>query len=152
MDHERPRLVTNEAQVVHLNSLYGVKLYSARAQIGREFIPMASLNSVTLLGSEFVGRSYGGGLLKLEPREADRIPLPSLSLLEAAEAELRAIRPQVNLALRRGDLSGAVQLVDRELLVKGLGIQHAELEALRHAREVLFSRRRARAESQRDQD
>jgi hypothetical protein len=72
MDHERPRLATNDARVLHLNSLYGVTLRHGLKELGRDLLPMATLNSATLLAAEMIGRSYGGGLLKLEPNEAER--------------------------------------------------------------------------------
>ena len=65
---------------------------------------MAALNTVTLLGSELVGRSYGGGILKIEPKEADQLPVPSRSTIEATERKLRALRPQLAKGLRQGKL------------------------------------------------
>ena len=50
---------------------------------------MAMLNSVTLLGAELIDRAYGGGMLKLEPREAARLPLPSPALVESKARDLR---------------------------------------------------------------
>ena len=144
MDHKRPRLVTNQARVRHLNSIYGVGLRPGRKRLGRDLLPLACLNSVTLLGSEVVGRSYGGGLLKLEPKEADRLPVPSLELLSAVAPRLRALREPVEAALARGELDQALELVDRELLVRGLGVEEEDLEQLRRARGVLFSRRTVR--------
>lgn len=152
MDHERPRLVANEAGVHLLNSLYGVSLKWSRKTIGRDLLPIASLNSVTLLGAEMVGRAYGGGLLKLEPKEADLLPLPSLATLHAAGDDLRALRPQLSVALRQGDLSTAVKMVDRVLLQDHLSIEDDELDALRQARELLFQRRISRSKGERGED
>ncbi len=49
-----------------------------------ELLPLAFLNSATLFSAEMVGRSYGGGVLKLEPKEAasvfDRPPLSYMSM------------------------------------------------------------------------
>jgi tRNA1(Val) A37 N6-methylase TrmN6 len=145
MDHERPRLVANRAGVWHLNSLYGVRLKPKRRRLGLELLPLAALNSVTLLGAEVVGRSYGGGLLKLEPREADRLPVPSAELIERARVRLRKLRAPVEEALERGALHEAVALVDGELLERSLGLGADELADLRRARASLFSRRTARA-------
>jgi hypothetical protein len=145
MDHDRPRLVTNAARVRHLNSLYGVALAPAARRLGRDLLPLASLNSATLLGAEMVGRSYGGGLLKLEPNEADRLPVPAPAVVRAAAAALRGIRREVDAALVRGELARAVELVDRVLLVEGLGLAPGSLDPLREARELLFARRAARS-------
>lgn len=142
MNHDRPRLITNEAKASILNSLYGVKLHSTRRKIGMALLPLACLNSVTLLGAEVVGRSYGGGLLKLEPREADKLPVPSLETLCAREAELRSVLPQLGTALRRSDVDQAASLIDPILFPH---IDASTLQALRSAREFLFQRRQARA-------
>src|SRR6185369_10138265 len=101
-----------------LNSLYGVKLKTDRRTLGRDLLPVSSLNSMTLLGAEMIGRSYGGGILKLEPKEADQLPFPSLELLEAAADDLRTLRPQLSIHLRQGRISDIVKAVDRVLLKK----------------------------------
>lgn len=147
MNHDRPRLVSNNAKAQILNSIYGVRLTDGRRGIGRDLLPVASLNSVTLLGAEIVGRAYGGGLLKMEPREADLLPVPSLAHIKSVEAELRAVKPQLAKYLRQGDVSAAVQAVDSILLA---GVSKSDLKALREAREVLFQRRRARGKNGED--
>ncbi len=144
MDHERPRAVTNATRALHLNSLYGISLRADRRKIGCDLLPLAMLNTATLLGAEMVGRAYGGGLLKLEPREADKLLVPSLATLREVASELRNVRPQIGTALRKGALQDAVAIVDRIVLSRHLGLPASTLKSLRTARDVLFSRRVAR--------
>jgi len=147
MDHFCPRLITNEAAVHHLNSLYGVKLRADRRQIGRELLPISSLNSMTILGAELIGRSYGGGILKLEPKEADQLPMPSPELLYSASQDLQALRPHLGIELRQGDVLSVVKAVDSIILRKHLGLKTSDLRILRDARVALFSRRTNRGKS-----
>ena len=152
MNHDRPRLIANDAGVHIVNSLYGVGLRYGKRVLGRDLLPIACLNSVTLLGAEVVGRAYGGGLLKLEPREADKLPVPSEQLLRKIGDDLRNLRPQLSVALRQNDLSRAVEMVDRVLLTDGLGVSDDEIAGLRAARELLFERRRARGRTKGGKD
>lgn len=141
MNHDRPRLITNAGRVDILNSIYGVRLTNGRRRIGNDLLPVASLNSITLLGAEIVGRSYGGGLLKMEPREADKLPLPSLKKIKEVEYELRTVKSQLTQALRQGDLIKAIERVDSIILSD---VSKSDLKVVMTAREMLFERRRER--------
>jgi adenine-specific DNA-methyltransferase len=145
MNHDSPRLVSNEARVSYLNSVHGVTLKPKFRALGAELLPVAALNSLTLLGAELVGRAYGGGLLKVEPKEGDLLPVPAPETIASAAAALREVAPQVGRRLRSGDLLGAAKIVDDVLLVAALGLKRAQVRTLREAREALFSRRAARA-------
>jgi len=70
------------------------------------------LNSVTLLGAELVGRSYGGGILKVEPKEADRLPVPSAALLGSLRSPLRNLLGNASELLLERKLDDVVDLVD----------------------------------------
>jgi adenine-specific DNA-methyltransferase len=144
MDRERPRLVTNRAGVQQLNSLYGVRLHASVRQLGMDLLPLAALNSLTQLGAELVGRAYGGGMLKLEPREADKLPVPSPELLGSVGMELKALRPHLASLLRRSRLDEATVEVDRVILTAGMGLTFSEVTAIREARAALLGRRVAR--------
>lgn len=144
MNHDTPRIVTNGARVAYLNSVHGIVFRTERRKLAMDLLPIAALNSFTLLGSELVGRSYGGGMLKLEPKEADRLPVPSYEIIHASAAELRALRPQLATELRQGKLLNVVKRVDR-VLRSHLKIPASTLAQIRAARQMLFSRRVARA-------
>jgi adenine-specific DNA-methyltransferase len=147
MDQHRPRFATNLANAYHLNSLYGVTLSPPLRDLGRELVPLAAVNTLSMLGAEIVGRAYGGGMLKLEPKEADNLPMPSPDLVRAASEDLRRIQPFVSDALRRGDLTAAAGLTDQVLLTGHMGMSADTLNTLRGARETLFNRRASRGKS-----
>ena len=144
MNADTPRLSTNRVGVRHLNSVHGLYLRDEHRAVGRELLSLASLNTLTLLGAETVGRSYGGGMLKLEPREADHLPVPAPALVADNAAALTAVRPAVRDALAGGDLLGAVRMVDEVLLSRALGVTDEARECLVDAHARLTARRVAR--------
>lgn len=144
MNADTPRLCANKARVHHLNSVHGLYFRPGMVRTGTDLLPLGTLNSITLLGAETVGRAYGGGMLKLEPREADQLPVPTKAVLEEAQKALSALRSQMTQALRNGRLLEAVRMVDDVLLMEHLGFPRAKVLALREARAELMSRRTAR--------
>ncbi|WP_216843576.1 HsdM family class I SAM-dependent methyltransferase [Phytoactinopolyspora alkaliphila] len=144
MNADTPRLTTNRARVHHLNSVHGVYLRPGLSRATTDLLPIASLNSMTLLGAETVGRAYGGGMLKIEPKEADKLPVPGPEVLENARADLVAVRTRIAHALRSGQVTDAARIVDDVLLVRHLGLSGTEVDALREAHAHLHARRVAR--------
>lgn len=144
MNADTPRLTTNTVGVHHLNSVHGLYLTDRHRELGRELLPLASLNSATLLSAEVVGRSYGGGILKLEPREADVWAVPSPGLVAKHAERLREIRKTVASRLHRGDLAGSVAAVDDVLLADTTA---ADLTRIRQARAAMAERRATRGRS-----
>lgn len=141
MNADTPRITTNRAGAHHLNSVHGIFLRPEHRSTGTQLLPLASLNSITLLGAETVGRAYGGGMLKLEPREADVLPVPSVELVLEQRAELSAVRRPASAHLRGGRLLDAVRLVDDVLLVRGLGLRARDIDAVREAHQEMTKRR-----------
>lgn len=145
MNQDAPRLVSNDAGAAHLNSVHGVTLKPELRELGVEILPLAMLNSMTLLSAELVGRSYGGGLLKLEPKEAESLSLPSPELLAGVRDRLNGLRPQTSKHLRKNHLREIVKMVDQVVLIDGLGLKPSELESLDDAHEMMVARRATRA-------
>jgi hypothetical protein len=73
MSGEQPTLVRNEANCVCTNSLLAVR-FKANTDVRQ--VQTAWKSAFVQLGAEIEGHPLGGGMLKLEPREAARIPLP----------------------------------------------------------------------------
>jgi adenine-specific DNA methylase len=142
MNGDTPRLVANQAGVTCLNSIHGVTL-TPQGRAARDLLPIAALNSVTMLGAELVGRAYGGGILKLEPREAARLPLSSPRRLSAAAARLREIAAVATGDLRHAALDAVVSAVDGAVWDERL--TETEIVAIREARRKLAARRAQRS-------
>ena len=83
-------------------------------------------------------------MLKLEPKEADQLPVPAPAVVMAAADHLSAVRTRVAGLLRNGALTEAVALVDDVLLVGELGMAPVEVGLLRTAHLELSARRKAR--------
>jgi adenine-specific DNA-methyltransferase len=132
---EHPRLVVNEARLLHTNAVHGVRL--KKGGVAASSLAAGFFNSLTLLSAELEGRSYGGGVLKLEPSEAESIVIPPLGSIAG---KLSAVDAQ----LRNGSLSDVLDIVDQVVLGKGLGLTEEEIASLRLGAEKLRSRRRTR--------
>jgi hypothetical protein len=88
MSGKRPLLVTNDAGCVCTNSLHAVRY---RRKESRAALEAGWSSPLAQLGAEIQGHPLGGGVLKLEPREVARVPIPvgKLSVGRAEEVALK---------------------------------------------------------------
>lgn len=147
MSHRYPRLVENGAQTTFVNSMHGLRLKPDAPAIARYALPLLAMNSASMLGAEVMGRSYGGGILKMEPREAAALPVPGPAALDAAWRVLDRQRPNLEAALKRSEWWLVVAEVDRILLKDVMGLTPVEVEAIRDAAALLRVRRTRQTES-----
>lgn len=141
MSHRYPRLIANEAGVSFVNSMHGIVLRDDAPAVARDALPLLALNSVSLLGAEVFGRSYGGGILKMEPREAGQLPVPHPTLLGQAWRKLGRRRAHLDELLRGGQWQEVVEQVDHALLIDAAGIARDDVLALRSEASRLRRRR-----------
>jgi len=129
--HHYPKIILNDADATCTDTIHRVKL---RNGTPARTVATAFLNSLTFAFSEVVGRSYGGGVLELEPNEAEKLPLP---LVGADTLDLN----ELDGLLRTGDIYAALDITDDILLRKGIGLSIDETRKLRTIWQKLRDRR-----------
>lgn len=140
--HGYPKLVLNQAGATCTDTIHRVRF---RNGADGQQVVAAFLNSLTFAFSEVTGRSYGGGVLELEPNEAERLPLPLNNAVQLNLAELHNL-----LVAER--IEDALDLTDKVLLVGGLGLSLKDSRALRAIWQKLRDRRINRKHSARRQE
>ena len=81
MHDEGPRLVVNEAGVLCTNSIHRIFFKAGVSAAERITALVSTLSTLGQFCAEIEGRSYGSGVLKIEPSEAKRILIASPRLL-----------------------------------------------------------------------
>jgi adenine-specific DNA-methyltransferase len=129
--HNYPRLILNDANATSTDTIHRVRLRngaSARA------VTSAFLNSLTFAFSEVIGRSYGGGVLELEPNEAEKLPIP-LAGAETLDLD------EFDVLLRQGNIETVLDITDQALLRNSLGLSTGDTARLRAIWQKLRDRR-----------
>lgn len=114
-----PRLALNPAKTTSTNTIHRIYFNSDIDEIRRKAIAMSMLSTVTQLSAELVGRSYGSGVLKIEPSEVRRIDLVMPDVLDAKR--VLTTFDAVDTLLREGEGQKARSVVDALFVIPLLG-------------------------------
>ncbi len=133
MGSDAPRLVVNESGATCTNAVHRVMLHE-NTTVPVEVLAAASWTTLYRLSAELFGRSYGGGVLKLEPSGAAQLRVSTILVA--------GILDEIDEALRSGGVEAARRVADRRILTERLGIGKAELAMLNGAAERLRRRRK----------
>lgn len=114
-----PKFVLNRCGAVSTDTMHRMKFND---DVEPENILLAYYNSISFAYTEICGRSYGGGVLEILPREMGNIILPKI---EHIDSSLRAnILTQIDQIVRNDDdIEKALDLVDQEVLINLLKIE-----------------------------
>lgn len=132
-----PKFVLNCCDAVSTDTMHRIKFYDG---IEPERVVLSYYNSISFAFTEICGRSYGGGVLEILPGELGNVMLPVLD--EVPLKQVREILNKVDGIVRRGDeIEEALDLVDREILVKELGMKEEDCTAARNIWKKMQQRR-----------
>jgi len=120
--HHYPKLILNETKATCTDTIHRVRFV---AKLPPKSVVAAFHNSLTFAFAEVTGRSYGGGVLELEPNEAETLPLP-LENVEKLDFDL------INQLVIEGNIQEALNITDKILLIDGLGLSQREVALLRN--------------------
>jgi len=140
MSGDLPRLVANDAGVVAPNSLHILRLHPG-TWISSDGIAALWRTSLARLSAEVEGHALGGGLLKLEPGEAEQVLLPSVS----GNADLEVLATELDQIARGSGDAACSQHADQSLLRRELGLSASDVQLLRETAELLRERRALRS-------
>lgn len=109
MHHLGPKLALNGMGCNSTNTIHRVYFKDDLDLANRQLLCVSILSSFSQVSAEIVGRRYGSGVLKHEPSEAKTIAV--LMPLLSVDAVQNAY-DQVDAALRRDDIAGAMAVAD----------------------------------------
>lgn len=146
MSHRFPRLIANTARTSFVDSMHGGSS-SLQVQAHALGAPLARPQLGVDVGAEVFGRSSGGGILKMEPREAASLPVPAETALDAAWRVLEPEPSHLDHQLRDGRWTSVLARVDEVLLRQTLELNGAEADASHEAARSLRERRLGTAQT-----
>lgn len=130
--YDFPRVVFNQAKATSTDTIHRL-----RCKIDPHVLVANVYTHLTAASAEIEGRSYGGGVLELEPTEAERLLVPG---------QLRSALPldECDRLVRSGRLEHVLAENDRLVLIRQLGLSRSDCAMLRDIWVKMRDRRMAR--------
>ena len=133
--YDFPRIVLNGAGATCTDTIHRLNCNSEPAQV----IPL-TYTYLTGASAEIEGRSYGGGILVIEPTEAERLLVPA-QVVPAMPID------ECDELVRRGHLNELLRENSRLVLVDGIGISERDCDMLKGIWKRMKERRLRRGRS-----
>lgn len=130
--YDFPRVVVNCAKATSTDTIHRMRCLENPERVASNLY-----THLTAASAEVEGRSYGGGVLELEPTEAERLLVPRRMNGAMPIAEIDRL-------VRQGQLSDVLDTNDRVVLHESLGLSRAECTLLKGIWTRMRDRRSAR--------
>ncbi len=133
--YDFPRVVLNAAEGTSTDTIHRM-----RCMVSAKLLASALYTHLTAASAEIEGRSYGGGVLELEPNEARRLMVPT---------ELDGALPieECDRLVRDGQLQMILDENDKRVLIDKVGLSKNECAMLRNIWGKMRDRRMSRKKS-----
>lgn len=129
--HKYPLLVLNKVGATSTDTVHRVRVKNT---VDGKNLCSVFFNSLTLAWSEVCGRSYGGGVLELEPKEAEKLPVPFIR-------DIAIDSDKIDCLLREGKFLEALDYTDKLVLKDILGFDNSLIKSIRESWVELRDRR-----------
>ncbi|EJD8842092.1 N-6 DNA methylase [Salmonella enterica] len=137
MVHEFPRMILNKGKVNCTNSIHRIFFKDIASNKLKKACCISLLSTFSQLSAELEGRSYGSGVLKIEPTAGKNI---SFLIKDDLIHELSNLSKEIDKLLLNNETSNATALVDKFFVDKGL----ISLDELKSLKKGLFRLRKDR--------
>lgn len=131
--YDFPRMVLNTSDATSTDTIHRMKSKGAKP----ERIIANTYTWLTAASAEIEGRSYGGGVLELEPTEAERLLMP-------AQLNGAMSLAEVDKLVRAGRLDDVLEENARIVLIEHMGLSAAECALLKGVWMKMRNRRNSR--------
>ena len=138
-----PKFVLNACGAVSTDTMHRIKFYEG---VDPRLVLIGYYSSVGLAYAELCGRSYGGGVLEILPKEVGNMLLPSVDLAHLSEEEIKHYVGFIDETLRMSlPIEALLDRIDSEILVGRMAFENDVCAAYRRVWTTLRNRRLGRA-------
>lgn len=132
-----PKFVLNGIDAVSTDTMHRIKI---KDEYDNRKILLSYYNSISLAFTELCGRSYGGGVLEILPKEAENIVIPNIDDMNEQNVN-RLISILDDNIRNKKDIKEAINIIDKEVLENYLGISNDTINMYRKIWRTLNERR-----------
>lgn len=132
-----PKFVLNGIDAVSTDTMHRIKI---KDEFDNKKILLSYYNSISFAFTELCGRSYGGGVLEILPKEAENIIIPNIDNMDEQNVNRLIAILDDNIRNKR-DIQNAINVMDKEILENYLGISPETINMYREIWKTLNGRR-----------
>ncbi len=135
-----PKFVINKINAVSTDTMHRINFYEG---VDKNIVTLSYYNSITFAFVELNGRSYGGGVLEVLPKEVSNILLPKIEKMDKNKVEnlLKTIDEKIR---NKNDIEELLDIMDQELLINILKIDKKIVNEFRNIWKFMVNRRHNR--------